>query len=245
MLHSLQEVGKRGFDLFHFLLNADNALLELLSNVRRAWITLALGNQNLLGLDVRNFFLLELNVVVGGTLVDNLDVGVLVAHDFVLDGALVAMLRLVLDVLVDKGVLGEDFAHEELFRQGEGLHGLLSDMNELSLGVAAKVVVSKERVWVNLMRYLEWLLLQRLLIRVEPDTDCSIEDKVHFEDFLFFVIDDILVFLVWEVARFQAESHIVQKLAVFVFLGVEEEAEVVENVVEQVVHDDAALDLAR
>lgn len=232
MLHSLQEVGKRGFDLFHFLLNTDNALLELLTNVRSARITLALGNQNLLGLDVGNFFLLELDVVVGGSLIDYLDVGILVAHDFILDGALVAMLRLVLDVLVDKGVLGEDLTHKELFGQGKGLHGLLGDMYELGLGVAAQIVVSEERVRVDLMRYLEWLLLQRLLIRVEPDANSAIEDEVHFEDFFFFVIDHILVLLVRKVARLQTESHIIQKLAVLVFLRVEEETEVVKNVVE-------------
>ncbi len=68
------------------------------------------------------------------------------AHDFILDSALVAMLRLVLNILVDKGVLGEDLSHKELFRQGKGLHGLLGDMDELSLSVAAQVVVSEERV---------------------------------------------------------------------------------------------------
>ncbi len=46
------------------------------------------------------------------------------------------------------------------------------------------------------MRYLERLLLQGLLVGVEPDADSSIEDEVHFEDLLFFVIDHILVLLV-------------------------------------------------
>lgn len=36
------------------------------------------------------------------------------AHDFILDGALVPMLGLVLDILVDEGILGEDLAHQEL-----------------------------------------------------------------------------------------------------------------------------------
>jgi len=35
-------------------------------------------------------------------------------HDLVFDGTLVAMLRLILDVLVDERVLGEYFAHKEL-----------------------------------------------------------------------------------------------------------------------------------
>lgn len=97
------------------MLNANDTLLELLSNVGCARVTFAFGDQDLLSLDVRDFFLLELDVVVGRTLVDHLDVGVLVAHYFILDGALVAMLGLVLDVLVDEGVLGENLAHQELF----------------------------------------------------------------------------------------------------------------------------------
>ena len=116
-------------------------------------------------------------------------------------------------------------------------------MHELSLGVAAQVVVSEERVGSDLVSDVVRLLLQGLLVGVIADTDCALKDKVHLKDFFLFVVDDILLLLVAEVARLQSESHIVEELAVLVLLWVEEESEVVENVVEQVVNDDAALDL--
>ena len=52
MLDSLEEVSQRSLDLLHLLLNANDTLLELLSNVGCARVTLALGNQDLLSLDV-------------------------------------------------------------------------------------------------------------------------------------------------------------------------------------------------
>lgn len=195
MLDSLEEVSQRSLDLLHLLLNANNTLLELLSNVGCARVTLAFGNQDLLSLYVRDFLLLELNVVVGRPLVDHLNVRVLVAHDFILDGALVAMLGLVLDVLVDEGVLGEDLAHQELLREGKGLNICLCDMHKLGLSVAAEIVVAEERVGTNLMRDLERFPLKWLLIGMEPNTNCSIEDEIHLKDFFFFVVDDLLVFL--------------------------------------------------
>ena len=93
------------------------------------------------------------------------------------------------------------------------------------------------------MRYFEWLLVQRLLVRVITDANKSIEDEVHLQDFLLLVIDDVLLLFLAEVTRFESKRHIVEELAVLIRLRVEEEAEVVEDVVEQVVHDDAALDL--
>lgn len=116
-------------------------------------------------------------------------------------------------------------------------------MNELSLGVAAQVVVSEERVGSDLVSDVVRLLLQGLLVGVIADTHGALKDKVHLKDFFLFVVDDILLLLVAEVARLQSESHIVKELTVLVLLRVEEESEVVENVVEQVVNDDAALDL--
>ena len=64
LLDSVQEVGERSLDLFHFLLNADDTLLELLANVSSTRVILALGNHNLLCLDVAHLLGLQLNVVV-------------------------------------------------------------------------------------------------------------------------------------------------------------------------------------
>ena len=81
------------------------------------------------------------------------------AHDLILDGALVAVARLVADVAVDQRVLGEHFAHQELLGKGERLNLDLGNVHELGLGVVAQVVVAKEGVAADLMRDLEWHLV--------------------------------------------------------------------------------------
>ena len=133
--HRVQEIGQRGLNLFHFLLDADDTLLELLADIGRARVVLAFGHEDVLGLNVAHFFRLQLDVVVSTALVYNLDMAHFVAHNLVLDRRLVAMLRLSFDLLVDKRVFGENFTHEELFGQGEGLHILLGNVDEFGFGV--------------------------------------------------------------------------------------------------------------
>ena len=65
----------------------------------------------MLRLDVADLLGLELDVVVGAALVNDLDVAHFVPHDLILDRRLVSMLRLVFDLLVDQRVLGEHLAH--------------------------------------------------------------------------------------------------------------------------------------
>ena len=92
---------------------------------------------------------------------------------------------------------------------------------------------------------LESLFLERLLVHVVSDADLALSDEVHFQDLLFFVVDYILVLFLAEVSWFQAKCNVVQELAFLILLWVEEEAEVVEHIIEQVVHDDASFDRAR
>ena len=75
------------------------------------------------------------------------------------------------------------------------------------------------------------------------NTNCTIQDEVHLKDFLFLVIDDILVFFLAEVSGLKAKGNIIEELAIFVLLWIEEEAEVVEDVIEEVMDDYTALDL--
>ena len=223
------------------MLDAYDTLLELLPDVGASRVILGLGDQDLLSLNVTHLFGLQVDAVVGRTLVDHLDVGLLVAHDLVLDRRLVSRLRVVFDVAVDCRVLREDLAHKELFGESKRLYISLRHVHKLGLCVAAQVVVSKEGVGANLVSDMERLLLKWLLVSMVADSYGAVENEVHFEHLLFFVIDDIFFLLLAEVAGFEAESDVVQELAVLVLLGVEEEAEVVENVVKQVVHNDASL----
>jgi len=64
-----------------------------------------------------------------------------------------------------------------------------------------------------------------------PYADCARDDEIHFEHFFFFIINNVFVVFLAEVARFEAKSDIIQEFAVFVLLRVEEKAEIVENVI--------------
>ena len=94
------------------------------------------------------------------------------------------------------------------------------------------------------MRQVVRLPIQRLLVGVVTNANSSTQDEVHLEDLFFFVIDDILFFLVAKVARFESKGHIVQEFTLLVLLGIKEEPEVVEDVIEEIVNDDTALDLS-
>ena len=105
-------------------------------------------------------------------------------------------------------------------------------MDELWLGVTADVVVTEEGIRVDLVRQVVRLPIQRLLVGVVTNANSSTQDEVHLEDLFFFVIDDILFFLVAKVARFESKGHIVQEFTLLVLLGIKEEPEVVEDVIE-------------
>ena len=117
-------------------------------------------------------------------------------------------------------------------------------MDEFCLGVVAQIVVTEEIVGCKEVRQVEPLLLKRLLVHVVPDADLSLSDEVHLENLFFFVVDHVFVVFLAEVSWFESESDIVQELALFVLLWVEEETEVVEYVIKEVVHDNASLDRA-
>ena len=133
------------------MLNANDTLLELLADIGRAAVVLASSYQDLLGLDVADLLWLQLDVVIGGALVDDLDMAELVAHDLILDCGGIAMLGLILDVTIDLRILGEHLSHEELFGEGERVNICLGDVDKFSLRVTAEVVVAKEGVCADLV----------------------------------------------------------------------------------------------
>ena len=88
--------------------------------------------------------LLDLYVVVGGALVDHLYMEVFVAQNLVFDSPRVPKARLLANVVEDFRILRENHLHQELLREGECFDRSLSDVHELGLRVAHKVVVAKE-----------------------------------------------------------------------------------------------------
>jgi len=90
--------------------------------------------------------LIQIDVIVGTSLVYNFDVEVLVLHDFVLDGAVVSILAVIFDFAVDVRVFRENLVREELLTKRESLYLRDSHVNELGLGVVEDVVVAEETV---------------------------------------------------------------------------------------------------
>lgn len=93
-----------------------------------------------------NFLLFKIDVVVSATFVYNFNVEVLVFHDFVFNGAVVAVLAVVFNFTIDVRVLWEDFARKEFLRKGKSLDFRNSHVHELGFGVVKNVVVPKEAV---------------------------------------------------------------------------------------------------
>ena len=79
---------------------------------------------------------------------------------------------------------------------------------------------------------MESCFLEGLLVHVVSNTDLSLCNEIHLEYLFFFVVDHIFVFFFTKVPGFQPKSNIIQEFALFVFLGIEEEAEVVEDIIE-------------
>ena len=156
---------------------------------------------------------------------------VFVAQNLVFDSPRVPKARLLANVVEDFRILRENHLHQELLREGECFDRSLSDVHKLGFRVAHKVVVAKEARGIELVRDLERFLLERLLVGVEADADCTIRYEVHLKYLVFLVIDDIFVLIFAELTWLKAKGNIIEELAVLVFLRIEKESEVVENVI--------------
>ena len=118
-------------------------------------------------------------------------------------------------------------------------------MNEFCFGIMAQVVISKERVGSQEMSCLKALFLKRLLVHVVSNTNLSLCDEIHLQYFLFLIIDYVLILFLTEVPWFQTKGYVIEELALLIFLRVEEEAEVVEHIVEEVMDDYTSFDRTR
>lgn len=122
----------------------------MLDNPRGCSTVIALRyERNIIAVDFTNIFkrvrlLLNLDVVIGGTHVNHLDVKILVEHDLVFDVVLVAKARLLTDILVDLRILREYLLHEEVPRESEGFNIGVRNVHKLSLGIADQVEVTEE-----------------------------------------------------------------------------------------------------
>lgn len=142
--HSLEELVQRDFDLLHFLFEAADALLELLAQSLVVLLALGCLGDELLRGNIRHGLLLDVDVVVAGAFVHDLNVRMLVLHDLILDRRVVTVLGVVLDLPVDLRVLRENLTQQELLTQRERLNLGVRNVHELSLDVVAEVIIAEE-----------------------------------------------------------------------------------------------------
>lgn len=118
-------------------------------------------------------------------------------------------------------------------------------MHKLRLYVIAEVVVAEERIAAELVRNSESASIQRLLVKMVADADRTRRDEVHLEHFLLLIVDDVFIFILSKITGHQSKRNIVKEFTVLIPLGVEKYAKVIKDIVEEVVHDDAAFDATR
>ena len=101
-------------------------------------------------------------------------------HDFVFNGAVVAVLAVVFDFTIDVRVLWENFARKEFLRKGKSLDFRNSRVHELGFGVVENVIVPEEAVTRQIMRNFVAMFDQGLLVKVISYAHGPANDKVHF-----------------------------------------------------------------
>ena len=84
-LYHVEEVSQGVVNLLHLDLNATKTLLELLLNDLTSIVILDLTQHDLLRIDIIHMLWLQLDVIVGAPLVDNIDMVSLMLHDLLLD----------------------------------------------------------------------------------------------------------------------------------------------------------------
>lgn len=118
-------------------------------------------------------------------------------------------------------------------------------MNKFGFEVVAEIIVAKELILLEIKGQLVLFSLNNgLLILVETDADFALHDEVHLQNLFLLIVYNTFFDHIWKVTRFQTERNIVEELAVFIFLRVEEESEVVKDVIKQVVDQNAAFNWA-
>ena len=86
---------------------------------------------------------------------------------------------------------------------------------------------------------MESIPFQWLLVHDISDCDFSTDYEVHFQDLLIFIINHAFTLLVAETSWFETKGHVVKEFAIFVFLSIEKEAELVKYIIEKIVDDKA------
>jgi len=188
LVHTAQEVTKALFSLLgHGSYHSDPLGELMLEQVDRR---LCVVDGHLTGGQVL-VLLFQFQSVVGGPLVQVLEVLLLVLDNLRAKHVLVVFLSVILDTLEGVRELGEDSTHQELLREGESFDVGVSDIQELRLEVLSEVEVSEVLVSLHHVSQLVILPVHLTARQVvgEADSHLTHVDEVHLSHFFLFLVD--------------------------------------------------------
>ena len=162
------------------------------------------------------------------------------------DLAVVELKAVLLQLLVDGRVLGEDSAVHVGLGECEAADLLDGHVDELALLVVDDVVVADDLL-ARLPLAEGELVAHAVRDEAEGDLDLALEDEVHLRDLVLLVVDDLVLVGGLELARHEAKDEVVDELLLVLCLHVEEAlvGRLLEYVLVEVDDDNLILDLAR
>lgn len=169
---------------------------------------------------------------------------IFVGHNFWSNRGQVPLLRFLSNIVENGGIFWENGA-QKFLTQTESFHIACRLVHKLRLLVVAKIVVANEGIHAKVVGQMNSTFFKRLHKKLIANSNSAIHDKVHFQNLLLFVINDALVLIFAKMARFQPKGHIVQKFGVLILNWIEKEAEIVEDVIEEIVHQNSMFDRLR
>lgn len=140
----VEEVVQRAVNFSHLLIYPTDTLLELLPYHLLLIFVVSPTHHHLTRLEVTLRLRVQLQCIVGRLLIARLKVGVLVLHDAIFEGRVVAIARIVAYFSENGGVFREHLVHEEVFGERKSFDFTRGHMHKLRLGIVGEVVVAEE-----------------------------------------------------------------------------------------------------
>jgi len=188
----------------------------------------------------------ELDLPVDTLFVHLLDLDLSFVVNGLEDLFLVEAKTLSLDLLHDFWILREHNLMHELLCKGESFdvsHD--GHVDKLTLAKVDDVVVTDQLGSLLLLGYVMLLVGHTIGDEAETDSNHAFGDEVHFGHFLFFVVDNFILFSWLKLARHKSERNVVEESRLLDRVDAEESLELLEDVAEQVNCHDLVFELAR
>lgn len=118
-------------------------------------------------------------------------------------------------------------------------------MEKLSSYILENVVITKVTVLTHLVGDFVLAIVKLVLVFVIANSNWATDDKIHFRNLFFLIINHIYAWIREELSRLKPKSNKIQELCVLVILMIEKIAEIVENIIKKIVDYQTSFHRAR